>query len=248
MDITLSQNGPGRVGNDKDVALAMARAAQAYAENAPTWNFVQGNLIAENRFLRRAVLVTNALGAALILTLIVVMYAVARTGGTRVWAVPVNHDGAVVARAVAVPMTTSPTSGEILSRLKQVTESLFSASIQPSVNRARDDFSVEFLTRQAQQYIVAYRAADKNTRDPAAIARQGYFVDVNVSRIIPEGGNAYEVDWTERTSDLSGREVSKRQMSAIYSVAVEPRAATPDNPYGVFITSIHFATSFGGGS
>ncbi len=230
----------------RDEAAAMAAAAREYAQNAPTWNFVQGNLIAENRFLRKALPATNALWAMVVVVLLFEFYGVAKAGGVRIWAVPESKDGAVVGQAAPVAMTSSPTTGEIVSRLKELVAAGFSASVQPSVNRERRTFVQAFTTDDGFSAFQAYYAQENGAYDPFRMGSEGRFVDVTPTKIQPLGRGAYDVAWRESVSDRGGKVIEVVAREAVFTVVVIPKAQTLSNPYGVYVTSFHLGSLLGG--
>lgn len=239
--------------NSEDLLHALDAIRDQYKANAPTWNFSQGNLIAENRSLRKrlhlSILGNIVVPVAAILGIALVVFWAYRDGGTRYVPFPVDrHSGKVAGSPIVSISASGPVSippapiGEQIDRVAQVVQDIASADIHHETDVRRWDDAQLFLSSGALKDIENYRSQDHGAFDPFVIGSTGRYCDVKITRIQPTvgiSGNLIDVDWTETYSDQHDHVIGTVARTAEFAVSSSPSFAKFGNPYGVVITSFH---------
>lgn len=227
---------------------AAIRGRSGYGDNIPAWNFVQGNLVAENTNLRRnnRLLVIAAMIAIILSPVIslTVTYHYMLTGKPRFIAVPVNHAGAVVAPPIAARFSPgTATQAEEISRIRQLFHALFTGSVEPSLNRYYLGTAALFMSPGAQGQFAVWRNANRQHRDAAYVGSQGFQAFVKVTNIVLlpiAAQDTYEVHFTQTIDDPRGRVAFTAPRVFTVSVLSSPNNASLDNPFGVQVVALTF--------
>lgn len=224
------------------------RQRKGYADNIPAWNFVQGNLVAENSSLRRnnrllviAAMISIILSPVISLT---VSYHYMLTGRPRFIAVPVNHAGAVIAPPIAARFSPgNATQAEQISRIRQLFRALFTGSVEPSLNRYYLRVATLFMSPAAREQFSIWRNANRSHRDATFLGSQGYQAFVRVTNIVLlpiATQNTYEVHFSQSVMTPDGKPAFSASRVFTVSVVSNPAAASLDNPFGVQVSSFTF--------
>lgn len=228
--------------NDPRKVTEMQRAARvALLANMPAWNFVQGNLVDENRHLRgeNKFLRVSVITALTVVTLAIV--GVMLFVKPHYLMFPVDAKGKVAGQPIDSTFVPKDASeAEIFSRVLQFVPACFSGSLQPGINRNNDAVCNLFLSSKADKERDNYRLNNNGAHDPFALAKQGVSVDVAIDKArVQKLDTSWSVPWTETYRDASGKVIRASQNSATFQVDAKPELHSPENPFGVTVEDIH---------
>lgn len=69
-------------------------------------------------------------------------------------------------------------------------------------------------------------------------------VTVVIDSVNPISANTFNITWTETTIDMNGKQLSKKNYSGVFTIALLPpktQAAILENPLGLYITDFNFS-------
>lgn len=77
--------------------------------------------------------------------------------------------------------------------------------------------------------------------DPFELARR-HTVAVDIGSVLPLSDKTYQVQWTETRRAPDGRRLEQTHWQGVVGLAVEPPRGgiNPDNPLGIYVTSLHW--------
>lgn len=234
--------------NTPDLLQALERVRQEYLENAPAWNFVLGNLIDENKHLRKSNgrLITTILAVVLAFIIVIALVVIwaFRNGGTQYVPYPVDSKTGVTAgRPLKIGGWVPAGEAEQIRVLKALVPELFAADIHHQTNEDRWSAAQIFLAPTATQDILGYRSQRDGAFDPFAIGASGRYSDIVITRIQPHFTpgvpSLYEIDWDEHYTTLQNRDIGTVHRTGEFTVTSSEVAASIDNPQGVKVTKFH---------
>ncbi len=235
--------------NTDAVAHRMLELARLdYLNNAPAWNFVQGNLVYDNDHLRRKntvlvrALALTPFALAAVIMLVVWMYRPSFI------AIPVDQFRRAVAGAFTLSyIPGSAADAEIVRCLTLGIENGFSNVLEPDVNRHMGAVADKFFFGDARQTLATWRTIDNSKNDPYVLAKQGITstADVDVKKI-QKIGNSWIIPFTITYENKAG-EVLRVENHSITTNADSERGHSDfkDNPFGVSSTSMQIDGALG---
>ncbi len=210
-----------------------------YGKHVVAWNWVSGGIVSENRFLRRAMMVTNVLWALVCALILVTLISELKIGGNHLFAVAVDKAGVPQGPAVPVPLAQGPTQAAILAAQVTFTEDAFAASVDAGVNADNLAKAYDFTGPSTKRWLDAYYGANRGEASPFVLARS-HTVGVKVKGVSLVAGSTYQVTFERIVSDFSGRVVERSTRSLLYTISVAPPGGPLDanDPYHIHIDAI----------